>query len=396
MNGSKPIMAKPLKILYIDPWCADGSELCYYTTGFVSSISEYSDITLICQYNTSLNNSHFKIKKFFFPWSAKLKVGRMRTLIRGAEYIAAYFLIGIMASVSRYDVIHIEWPLFYRVGNIDAKIFKTLKGKCRVFSLKAHNILPHSTGGRYVEVFRKIYSVPDIIFVHGENMRNEFYTYFPEYISKVKIQRHGRVNHNCTYDEEQIETTIKNKIEQYDRIYLLVGRIDYDKGFDRIIQIWNQKFLQTKNLLIVAGKISNEYDFSAAQEMMEKNINILFYSGYIKNNLLNYFFDKCDVVLLPYRAGAMSGVIFTAAEFSKPILATEFGCVGEYVVNGVNGFLVANDDESLGEAMEMIKMLSKEELHSFGVRLHEHILKTGSWNEIAKGFVDELRLCMFK
>ena len=40
-----------MKVMIIDPWCADKSNLYYYTTGLAAGISEYADVTVICQKN---------------------------------------------------------------------------------------------------------------------------------------------------------------------------------------------------------------------------------------------------------------------------------------------------------------------------------------------------------
>ena len=93
-----------------------------------------------------------------------------------------------MVKKDNYDVVHIEWPLLYFV---DRYFYNILKKYCKVLSLKAHNILPHSTGDKYIETFRKIYSFADVVLVHGENMKLEFSNYFPEMKEKVKIQHHG-------------------------------------------------------------------------------------------------------------------------------------------------------------------------------------------------------------
>ena len=171
-----------MKILYIDPWCANGSNLYYYSTGLVNAISKVADITLVCCSNFDLpRDNNYKINKVFFPRSNQMTSGKLRLVVRGLEYIFAYNKILDLAKAGNYDIIHIEWPLLYQ---IDKFYYSKLKKYCKVLSLKAHNILPHSTQDKYKDVFREIYSIADLVLVHGENMRKEFAKKYWSYTMK--------------------------------------------------------------------------------------------------------------------------------------------------------------------------------------------------------------------
>jgi glycosyltransferase involved in cell wall biosynthesis len=389
--GKEKMSNKAAKILIIDPWCADKSNLYYYTTGLAAGISEYADVTVICQKNcTTPEKIKYNLIKRFFPVSYKLKRGGLRLVVRGFEYIWAYFVIILSLKRNNFDVIHVEWPLLYVVDKV---VFKYLRKSTKLFVLKAHNVLPHSSGARYVNVFREIYSIPDVILLHGEKLKEDFADYFPDYMNKIEIQRHGvYLNHSLSYDVNLIDDEVKKKIQSRDKVYLYFGSIHYDKGVDRLIKIWVENFSTSNSLLIVAGSLSGGYkDFVDSERIMEKCENILYLKGFAEDNLLNYLFSKCNLVILPYRTGSMSGVVFTCAEFSTPVLSTDFGTIREYVQDKVTGFIVENDDESLKEVLKSIDtQYTKEVLSSIGDSLHKSFMENYDWKVIGEKLVREV------
>lgn len=378
-----------MRILYIDPWCYDGSNLYYYSTGLVDGlVSAGANVTLVSGMNfTSPSDIKCEVIRSFFPHSQTMKHGIFRKIIRGCEYINTYIKIVKLLQSEKFDVVHIEWPLFYSVDKI---FYKLIKKKTKVLSLKAHNILPHSSFDKYVEVFREIYQIPDVVLVHGNSLKEEFKKYYPELVDKVVIQNHGiYMNHQCLYEISQISAEIQNIINRYKRVYLFFGRIDYDKGVDRLINIW-QDFDNEKSLLVIAGRISDGYDFSMYEKKTNNSSNTLFINGFVEDNLLNYLISNSNIVVLPYRDGSMSGIVFTVAEFEKPIITTKFGAIVEYLEDRNDCFIVDNNDDSLKKMLVMINdSISNETLNEMGANLKNNIARKYQWDAIGKKLVNE-------
>lgn len=377
-----------MKILYIDPWCYDGSNLYYYSTGLLDALSVNADITAFvgCDFSTP-QNANYRIVKSFFPKTNSMKRGKFRQIRRGLEYLRTYFEILRELRSEKYDIVHIEWPLFYAV---DSYLMKRIKRRCTFLSLKAHNVLPHSSGEHYIDTFRKIYAISDVILVHGEQMRQDFDEYFHEYTNKVTIQKHGvYINHNCEYRLEDINNEIRNRIEASNRIYLFIGRIDYDKGVDRLVNIWNERMNSSNSLLVIAGKVNDDYDFSETEKTIEEHSNIMFLKGFVEDNLLNYLVGKSNLVVLPYRGGSMSGVVFTVAEFAKPLLCTRFGVIEEYLPENY-AYLIDNNDTVLSETIaEIDREVTNSNLSVVGTNLKNHIMDNYQWNVIGEKLVQE-------
>lgn len=231
--------------------------------------------------------------------------------------------------------------------------------------------------------------MPDRIIIHGSNIRNELEHIFQIPPYKVIIQKHGAKDpengNKVDYDIRLITYDIKNKIRSYDKRFLFIGDMHYNKGIDRLIKVWAE-IGDASCLLIIAGqKVGRYRELEGLEALIRRTDNILYIDYFIEDNLLNFFLSSVDCVLLPYRHASMSGVIFSAAQFRKTILCTDVGALSEYVVNGETGFVVRNADESLKNALsELIYTVSREELQKMGEANFQYIDREYSWDKIAR------------
>ena len=117
----------------------------------------------------------------------------------------------------------------------------------------------------------------------------------------------------------------------------------------------------------------------------------------MEDNLLNYLVSNSDVIVLPYRHATMSGVVFTAAQFKKPIICTEAGSILEYVSEGENCFLCKPELDDLKKTITSISMnYTNEQLSDMGINLYEHILSHYSWREIGRQLCNDYQELLTK
>lgn len=385
---------KRLNILIVDIWAEQGTNLYRYASGLAAGASEYANVTLAapCSYQRPPEHN-YRLLNVFFPFTAKMKKhGFVRRVIRGAEYIHGYLHLARIARRERFDIIQIEWPLRYK---LDAVLYRKLKENCTVFVYKAHNVLPHSTGEKYLEDMRVIYGMADVILIHGRNhIEKEFLEYYPEFLPKLLVQRHG-VNdpRELRYDISVVNPKLVQRIRSVknnkNKIYVFFGDIHEDKGLDRLVKIWLEDFRDSGSLLVVAGRILGEYPaIRALEPAMEKCSNLLYLPGYIYENDVNYLMESCDMVILPYRRAYMSGVTYTCAEFGRTLLATDWGALKEYADNEKDVFIVDNEDRPLrGKLLEIDRNVSRERMREMGRSLKEHFYRDYRWSTIEKGVI---------
>ena len=377
-----------MRVLIIDPWCSDDYEV--YTIGLCDGLSKVVDTTLISAFHETRENTNYRILPVFFKKSDLIKKrGKLRDIVRGLEYILGYLKVLHHVKKEKYDVIHIEWALSYK---IDIIFDRLLKKHCFKLVYTAHNVIPHINGESFIPDLRKLHKNFDAIIVHGETIKQDYLSIFPEDKHKIFIQRHGvHLTQKTTYRIDKVEEDIKsfiNGIDQNAKIVVFVGAIYYNKGTDRVVRYWKENELDGNNRLFVAGRVSADYK-ELTDVTSESASNILFLPRYLNDDEYAYVLSKADIVTIPYRDASMSGIVYSAAAFSKPIVYTNTGAIKEYV-GEEGGFLAENSYESFSSALSSAIQLNKNYLNVFGNRLNKKIYNEYNWDVISKKLVEEI------
>ncbi len=369
-----------MKVLLVNPWAVNNDE--FYTSGLTYALSQRVDLDLATNWYYKGEKPSGHLFRIFFKKSEYRK-GKLRKVVRGLEYLNAYSRILEMAKNGEYDYIHIQWLLMYK---LDIKFLEKLKKQGNKIVLTAHNAIPHIDSQKYIDNLRIIYKLVDTIIVHGKAIKAELLSVFPEYEAKVIIQPHGAILKKKELDESvQIDDSIKARLHGKEK-YIMFGNQFFNKGTDRLLKIWKEDYLaDSSKLLIVAGRRTNAYpEMDNALESIKPEDNILFIEGYIKDEWLDYLIINSEAILLPYRHASMSGVVFTAAEYSKTVLATKCGAICEYMENNNDSIIVKNSDEDFRNGLSDLMALSSEERKEYGRRLYTNINEKYSWIKIAE------------
>lgn len=321
---------------------------------------------------------------FFFKYSEKMQSKSIRRVLRGLEYIIAWEKIICDVKREAYDCVHINWLLLYKV---DIKYLRKLKKMDIKIIYTAHNVIPHVNGKKYIEELRMIYSLVDKIILHGKHISEEFIQYFPEYKEKIYIQKHGcNIGKNKNFCITEIKKEIFQLVNQYSIICLYIGNVFYNKGVDRLLHIWEKNEQLKDCLLIIAGKeteLDEKYKKLKSRVKEQQNIFILDY--FVSENTANYLLTNTDIVILPYRHASMSGVVFTAADFGKTVIATNVGALPEYLSNVTGAFLVENRSDAIEKCLLDIKgKYTREQLKEMGNKYRDEMYSLCSWEVIAK------------
>lgn len=374
------------QVLLIDPWgTANTSE---YLNGLIYGLDEFTELTVFTNHYFQLKTqNNADIHCVFFRNTEKMTSNRLRPTIRGIEYLYGYNqIIRYLKKNRKFDVIHINWLLKYEM---DIYFLKALKKHTNKLVYTAHNVLPHQNGEKYIDKLRPIYSLCDKIILHGENVKLEFIEFFPEFEDKIYIQKHGcNIEPKTNYDETKISENIKEKIQKYKMINIFFGNVFFNKGVDRVVSAWNENW--NESLLIIAGKHDGEYtELEKHRKKINSSENILELNGFVDDNTLNYLITKSDIILMPYRHASMSGVIFTACDFSKPILCTDVGALKEYLIDEQDAFIVGNKDILFNNKLAFINTnINKKLLEDMGNKLTYDIKEKCSWKAIGQGVVE--------
>lgn len=151
------------------------------------------------------------------------------------------------------------------------------------------------------------------------------------------------------------------------------GRISLEKGISRLVEV--AKELSSVRFL-VAGKEEMKVDFPTNMR----------YKGEIPFDGMPYFYNQCDLVILPSFTEGLPSVILEAYACEKPILATLEAVPEELRVFGAVG--------SIDDFPDIISKIRKEPLESMGKRARKYVEKQYTWEKFGHSMLSHFsRLC---
>ena len=158
--------------------------------------------------------------------------------------------------------------------------------------------------------------------------------------------------------------------------------INKNKGVHELLKMWNSISNKNGYKLIIAGKCNKKYFNHELKDKLISN-DILFFDEFLPLNDLNKLVKHSRLVLLPYINGSVSGVFFTAAQFKKAVLTTNFGSISEYIIKGETSY-ISNSFNNF--KIILIALLKKEnnELSELGLKNYDYINKHFNWDTISK------------
>ncbi len=170
---------------------------------------------------------------------------------------------------------------------------------------------------------------------------------------------------------------------------LFVGRMEPEKGLDRLLEAWAHLTSSERPVLLVAG---GEKD-SSYREKMEKLsqewglTHKVIFLGSLHQEELPYYYNAVNVCVVPSYYESFGMVPLEAMACGVPVVATEVGGVKELVVPGVTGYLVAS-----GEPQEMAACIKQaveagDRWDPYTIR--EKVLPYG-WKRVADNLREEL------
>ena len=174
--------------------------------------------------------------------------------------------------------------------------------------------------------------------------------------------------------------------EQGFPVILFFGRIDKYKGISVLLHAFPLVLEKHPDAIL---RIAGNGNLSNEMSLIEKyQSNIDLHNRWIKDEEVSGLVEDSTFVVLPYTHATQSGVIPLAYAFSKPVVATNVGCLDEQVVEGETGYMCEGSNEvALAEAINL--MLSDiEKAKRMGIKANEYMKKYLTWEASAKQFTE--------
>ncbi len=125
---------------------------------------------------------------------------------------------------------------------------------------------------------------------------------------------------------------------------IAVGRHTYEKGFDRLLQIWKKVVVRHPNwILEIYGKASENLDLKLLAENLKVSNNVIFYEP-VQN--INEKYLEASFYLMTSRFEGFGMVLIEAMASGLPCIAYDCPCGPRGVLtHGEDGFLIENGNE---------------------------------------------------
>jgi len=202
---------------------------------------------------------------------------------------------------------------------------------------------------------------------------------------KVHVVKHGPVKSVSKKYKKQ-EARIRLGYQNTENLILFFGGISPYKGVEFLIESFKAVINEMENTkLIIAGsgdyKYLNSINKYIYKYHLDKYIDQYFY--FLSNEELALLICAADIVVLPYKEITHSGVLFTAMEAGKAIIATNKGGLKETIDNGKNGVLVDYGNNKM-LSNSFISLLNDEEFRiNIGREAERMVKEKYSWEKSA-------------
>jgi len=226
-------------------------------------------------------------------------------------------------------------------------------------------------------LYLRLYQYADKIICSSLRMKNEF-------IENFKIPEEKLFVLPNAVDEDWIRKMASSKLEidKGNILFVASGRLVYQKGFERLLKIFNE--LDNDNLkLYILGDGPMKHDLSR----MIKKLNIeskAFLVGFCENPWKWY--ANADVFLLPSRWEGMSNAALESLSCGTPIIATaSSGGISELAKETNIGDVIVVDDEDLfkiemsAAVKKNINQLPRQSMLPKNYRLDNVVLQIEEW-----------------
>lgn len=368
-----------IRVSMIEPVGGHGG-MNYYDFNICESLTEKTevDVTLYTCDETMTSNQNFSIIKNF-----KGIYGKENKFVRALRFIR-----GLLKSLfdSRRNRVHIVHYHFFHSSPLEllcilfAKIFRFK------IVITTHDVESFSSGSS--SFIGKInYKFADRIIAHNKVSKRELIDKLGIDPNKIDIIPHGNyikaVNSNISR-EKAIDAL---GLKEHDCYYLLFfGQIKEVKGLEILIEALPEILKEHKKVKVIIAGRPWKNDFSPYINRIKQlglEEHFVLHISYIADELVDYYFNAADIVVLPYKRIYQSGVLLKAMSYRKAVIASNLDGMMEIINDCQNGFLFESED-SHSLAKCVIRVLNNpEELSKVGQEAFETVKIKHDWDNIA-------------
>jgi glycosyltransferase involved in cell wall biosynthesis len=349
-------------------------------------------------------------RELFYSHAFGAPGGRVRSVAKLVEHVPD--MLRYRHHAQDADVVHFQW---LPVQGVDGRLLP----RGRPLVLTSHDVLPREPRPGQLSAQQRLYERFDAIVVHSRHGRSRLVEELGVEGERVHVIPHGVFIHlaeGSSGDGESVEGEVSRnedpthpsraradaelaflrargrespQKEDTHPVVLMFGLMRPYKGIDVLLEAWRgvdgQPQIEDAELWIAGLP---KMDISALQAKAPSNVR--FDPRFITDAELPAFFEKANLVVLPYLQADQSGVLFTALAFGKPLLLSDVGGFPEMVDTGAARMVPAGDPAALGQALRDL-LNDRSALAEMGVKAGTAAYGRYSWEASARAHIELYR-----
>jgi glycosyltransferase involved in cell wall biosynthesis len=298
---------------------AAGAEVELYTSRFA--------------YGTVAPAERYVRHELFYRAAARLSDARARRAMKLLEHVPDMLRYRRRARAA--DVAHFQW---LTVQHLDGPLLPR-RGRRPALVMTAHDILPREPRPGQLAAQRRLYERFDAIVVHSRRGRARLLDELGLEDSRVHVVPHGVFAHLA--DAPPAPAPFATELP----VVLCFGLMRPYKGIDLLLSAW--RGVEQAELWVVGMP-----RMEIAPLLAGAPANVRFVPRFVGERELPAYFQRADLVVLPYREADQSGVLFTALAFGKPLLLSDVGGFPEIAATGAARMFPAGDVDALRTSLD--------------------------------------------
>jgi glycosyltransferase involved in cell wall biosynthesis len=243
------------------------------------------------------------------------------------------------AAAPRADVVHFQW---LTIQPLDAHLLP--RGGVPLV-LTAHDVLPREPRRGQHAAQRRLYERVDAVVVHSAHGRDRLAGALGIDPAKVHVIAHGAFEHLTRVPAARPLPAELAAVARDTPVVLCFGLLRPYKGIDVLLEAW--RGLRPDAELWIVGM--PRMDISELREQAPPGVRWV--PRFVADEEVAAYFERADLVVLPYREIDQSGVLFTALAFGAPLLLSDVGGFGEVAAHGAAALVPAGDAAALAAAL---------------------------------------------
>jgi glycosyltransferase involved in cell wall biosynthesis len=300
---------------------------------------------------------------------------RAQRAVKLAEHVPD--MLAYRRAAHKADVVHFQW---LPVQHVDGRLLprrRTASGVRRPLVLTAHDVLPREPRPGQLAAQRRLYDRFDAVVVHSEHGRARLTHELGMGADRVHVIPHGVFAHLADVPPQPGG---RAPFHTEQPVVLCFGLMRPYKGLDVLLDAW--RGIEDAELWIAGMP---RMDISSLRASAPPNVR--FVPRFITDSELPAYFQRADLVVLPYREIDQSGVLFTALAFGKPLLLSDVGGFPEVAATGAARTVPAGDPATLHESLGEL-LSDPAALAAMGERARAAADGTYAWDTIARQTLD--------